>query len=100
MLLICGCCCAAGRIVAQNRAHFVNSATHVQFKSLDSWIAQHAHELYPILQEGRILYGEYVADVLTKKMFSALLSIYQTVQVAVRTAQPRVHPFARLLSGV
>ncbi len=49
-----------GVIVAQNRAHYVNSATHWQFKALDSWISEHLGELYELLEDerGYILYGE------------------------------------------
>jgi atypical dual specificity phosphatase len=49
-----------GAIVVQNRSHFVNEATHAQFKALPQWLAAHAHELYPILEPGRILYGEWL----------------------------------------
>ena len=51
---------ASGIIRAQNRSHFVNSASHPQFKTLDAWIESHASELYEILESshGFILYGE------------------------------------------
>ncbi len=50
----------AGVIVAQNRSHFVNSSTHPQFKALDAWISQHAADLYELLRDGRILFGEWL----------------------------------------
>ena len=53
--------CGPGVIRAQNRSHFVNGATHPQFKALDAWIAQHAADLYTLLQDGdRILFGEWL----------------------------------------
>ena len=30
-----------GKVMAQNRSHFVNSATHPQFKHIDEWISSH-----------------------------------------------------------
>lgn len=32
---------ADGRVLAQNRAHYVNSSSHPQFRPLDEWISQH-----------------------------------------------------------
>lgn len=48
--------------MAQNRAHFVNSSTHPQFKALDSWIVEHGAELHAILEGPgrRVLYGEWL----------------------------------------
>lgn len=49
------------KIMAQNRSHFVNSAYHEQFKSLDRWIESHSIELYNIFSQGNfILFGEWV----------------------------------------
>lgn len=48
------------KILAQNRSHYVNSATADQFKKLDEWISTHYGDLYTILEDGRyILYGEW-----------------------------------------
>jgi atypical dual specificity phosphatase len=50
-----------GKIVAQNRSHYVNSATQTQFKELDKWIMNHSAELYDILENGKyILFGEWL----------------------------------------
>jgi hypothetical protein len=51
-----------GRILAQNRSHYVNASTHAQFRLLDQWIEEHTAALYEVLesQSGFILYGEWV----------------------------------------
>jgi len=51
---------ADGSLRAQNRSHFVCSATHPQFKPLDAWIQRHRAEVFAILETGRILYGEWM----------------------------------------
>lgn len=49
------------RIRAQNRSHFVDSATHRQFSALDSWMSQNSKDLLKILDHGKFnLYGEWV----------------------------------------
>ncbi|KJE90384.1 DNA ligase III [Capsaspora owczarzaki ATCC 30864] len=48
-------------VLCQNRAHYVNSATHKQFATLDTWIQAHEAELREILEPGRhILFGEWL----------------------------------------
>ncbi|KAL0951960.1 hypothetical protein HGRIS_008611 [Hohenbuehelia grisea] len=53
-------------IVVQNRSHYVNSATHEQFKKLGAWLERHDDELRAILDrdeyfaERYILFGEWV----------------------------------------
>ncbi|PPQ79414.1 hypothetical protein CVT25_002684 [Psilocybe cyanescens] len=53
------------RILVQNRSHYVNSATHEQFRKLGLWIERHDKELRHILDrdpyfpERYILYGEW-----------------------------------------
>ena len=47
------------RIRVQNRAHFVDSKTHRQFSTLDSWVEEHANELYRILNSDELV-GHYV----------------------------------------
>ncbi|KAG8948825.1 hypothetical protein FRC04_009290 [Tulasnella sp. 424] len=53
-------------LLVQNRSHYVNSATHEQFKKLDFWLEGHREELYAILDndltfpERYILFGEWV----------------------------------------
>ena len=42
-----------GKIVAQNRSHFITSAYHAQFGPLDKWIAKHSADLWEILEPGR-----------------------------------------------
>jgi atypical dual specificity phosphatase len=47
----------------QNRSHYINSKTHRQFGSLDSWLSEHSEGLYKILgsEPGRhVLFGEWV----------------------------------------
>ncbi len=46
--------------MVHNRSRVVNGATHAQFKKLPEWISQHALELYPLLEPGRILFGEWL----------------------------------------
>jgi len=40
---------SSGRILIQNRAHWVNSKTHFQFKKLDIWVEQHRQALPRII---------------------------------------------------
>ena len=48
-------------IKVQNRSHYINSKTHRQFSTLDSWLAQHSSALYDILEPGRhVLFGEWL----------------------------------------
>jgi atypical dual specificity phosphatase len=50
-----------GKITAQNRSHYVNASSHVQFKDIDKFIMKHSEELYEILEDGKyILYGEWL----------------------------------------
>ena len=48
------------KIIAQNRSHYVNSASHSQFKLLDKWIFDHTEGLYQILNKDTILFGEWL----------------------------------------
>jgi atypical dual specificity phosphatase len=54
------------RIIIQNRSHFVNSATHEQFKKLDLWVDRRRDDLFKILDrdeyfpERFILFGEWM----------------------------------------
>lgn len=49
-------------IKVQNRSHFVNSSSHKQFSTIESWIEQHSSDLFQILDPpGRyILFGEWL----------------------------------------
>ncbi|KAF5312508.1 hypothetical protein D9619_002544 [Psilocybe cf. subviscida] len=55
------------RIIVQNRSHFVNPASHEQFKKLGMWVERHEEELRRVLDrdpyfaERYILYGEWLA---------------------------------------
>lgn len=55
------------QIVVQNRSHYVNPASHAQFKKLGSWVSAHRDELYKVLDrdpyfaQRYILYGEWLA---------------------------------------
>ena len=45
----------------QNRSHFVNSKTHAQFSTLDSWLEENSGTLYELLQSGDlVLFGEWL----------------------------------------
>ncbi|EAU92461.1 ATP dependent DNA ligase [Coprinopsis cinerea okayama7 len=54
------------QIIVQNRSHYVNSATHAQFRRLGAWIERHRDELTKLLDrdpyfpERYILFGEWV----------------------------------------
>ena len=49
------------QIRVQNRSHFVNSQTHRQFSTLDSWLSEHSGEIYELLDSGNnILFGEWL----------------------------------------
>ena len=60
---------SSGRILIQNRAHWVNSKTHFQFKKLDIWVEKHREVLTQILgvdssfPERYILFGEWMVCV-------------------------------------
>lgn len=49
-----------GKILCQNRSHYVDSKYHFQFQSLGSFIFQKRESLERVLQDGRILYGEWM----------------------------------------
>ncbi len=51
---------ATGALVAQNRGHVVNGATHAQFRALPAWLARHAAALHALLTPGRVLFGEWL----------------------------------------
>lgn len=47
----------------QNRSHFINSKTHRQFGSLDTWLSEHSEGLFKVLgsDPGRyVLFGEWL----------------------------------------
>ena len=54
------------RILVQNRSHYVNPATHEQFKKLDAWIDRHREDVLKILDrdehfpERFVLFGEWM----------------------------------------
>jgi atypical dual specificity phosphatase len=48
------------KVIVQNRSHYVNSASHTQFKLLDKWIYDHTEALYQILDKDTILFGEWL----------------------------------------
>jgi atypical dual specificity phosphatase len=54
------------RIVIQNRSHYVNPATHEQFKKLGLWIGRHRKDLDTVLDrdeyfaERYVLFGEWM----------------------------------------
>lgn len=49
-----------GKILCQNRSHYVDSKYHFQFQSLGSFIFQKRESLERILKDGWILYGEWM----------------------------------------
>ena len=49
------------KIRVQNRSHFVDSSSHKQFSTLDTWLEAHSSELYEVLQpERHVLFGEWL----------------------------------------
>jgi len=60
---------SSGRILIQNRAHWVNSKTHLQFTKLDTWVEKHREALTGILgadasfPERYVLFGEWMVCV-------------------------------------
>lgn len=49
-----------GKILCQNRSHYVDSKYHFQFQTLGSFIYQKRESLERVLQNGKILYGEWL----------------------------------------
>ncbi|EKM61644.1 uncharacterized protein PHACADRAFT_51353, partial [Phanerochaete carnosa HHB-10118-sp] len=55
------------RVVAQNRSHFVNPASHAQFRRLGAWLDARRADLYRVLDrdphfaERYVLFGEWLA---------------------------------------
>lgn len=41
-----------GKIKLQNRSHFINSNSHIQFKKLDQWIQYHLEDLHSLFVIG------------------------------------------------
>lgn len=67
-------CPRTGRLIAQNRSHYISSNEHAQFSRLAEWLSEHEAGLKEILQPGMywsdgqhhysgelILYGEWMA---------------------------------------
>lgn len=57
------------QILVQNRAHYVNTSTHEQFKKLGIWLDRHREDVYKILHrdelypERFILFGEWMSAI-------------------------------------
>ncbi len=50
-----------GKILVQNRSHYVSSSYHPQFKKLDQWVENKKADLLSILTQGNyIIYGEWL----------------------------------------
>jgi atypical dual specificity phosphatase len=50
-----------GKILVQNRSHYVTSSYHPQFKKLDQWVESKRSDLMGILSRGNyIIYGEWL----------------------------------------
>ncbi len=48
-------------ISVQNRSHYVNSKTHRQFNTLDTWLSEHSSDLYDVIEPDRhVLFGEWL----------------------------------------
>lgn len=48
-------------VCVQNRSHFINSSTHKQFSTIDSWVEEHREGLVRLLEPGRhVLFGEWL----------------------------------------
>ncbi|RKO94046.1 hypothetical protein BDK51DRAFT_10571, partial [Blyttiomyces helicus] len=58
---------AAGSLICQNRSHYVNSKSHIQFRHLDLFLDRNRADLIkildrdPLFRERYILYGEWMA---------------------------------------
>ena len=53
---------ASYEIRVQNRSHYVTSQSHAQFRSLDSWLAEHSWAVCALLvPEDEVLFGEWCA---------------------------------------
>jgi len=50
----------SGKILCQNRSHYVDNKYHFQFQNLGSFIHQKRESLERILKDGWILYGEWM----------------------------------------
>jgi len=48
------------KIMVQNRSHYVNSKSASQFKPLDKWVYDHRDDLYEVLDNDHILFGEWL----------------------------------------
>jgi predicted kinase len=48
------------KVLVQNRSHYVNSKSHSQFEKLDKWLFDHNQDLYEILDQDTILFGEWL----------------------------------------
>ena len=44
----------------QNRSHYITSKYHEQFKKIDKWLYDHSADLYEILDQNTILFGEWL----------------------------------------
>lgn len=55
------------QILVQNRSHYVNTASHEQFKKLGTWVDVHRADLYrvldrdPLFAQRYVLFGEWLA---------------------------------------
>jgi protein-tyrosine phosphatase/predicted kinase len=47
-------------IKIQNRSHYINNKSHSQFQLINNWISKKYDSLMKILNENRIIYGEWV----------------------------------------
>jgi ATP-dependent RNA circularization protein (DNA/RNA ligase family) len=49
-----------GKLHAQNRSHYINSTSAIQFKPLDKWLFEHYDDILKIVEYGKyILFGEW-----------------------------------------
>ena len=54
-------CPVSGKLLVQNRSHYISHGDHIQYSRINEWIEEHRQALNLILQDGnRILYGEWV----------------------------------------
>ena len=54
-------CPISGKLLVQNRSHYISNGDHIQYSRINEWIEEHRQALNLILQDGnRILYGEWV----------------------------------------
>ena len=54
-------CPVTGKLLVQNRSHYISNGDHIQYGRINEWIEEHRQALDLILEDGsKVLYGEWV----------------------------------------